>query len=179
MRKIVAGIMTSLDGVIESPEQWMGPYFAPELGQAVGSLMGAQDAMLLGRVTYEMFAAHWPQQTGEMADTMNGTPKFVVSGTLESADWQNSTLIPAATAFAEIADLKQQPGKNIGMTGSGTLTASLLREGLLDELHLFVFPLVVGSGQRLFGPAGGQLPLQLLGSATFGTGVVHLTYARA
>jgi dihydrofolate reductase len=142
-------------------------------------MMAAQDAMLLGRVTYEMFAAHWPQQTGEMADTMNGTPKFVVSGTLESADWQNSTLIPAATAFAEIAELKQQPGKNIGMTGSGTLTASLLREGLLDELHLFVFPLVVGSGQRLFGPAGGQLPLQLLGSATFGTGVVHLTYARA
>jgi dihydrofolate reductase len=179
MRKIVAGIMTSLDGVVEIPEEWMGPYFTPELGQAVGSLMGAQDAMLLGRVTYEMFAAHWPQQTGEMADTMNGTPKFVVSGTLESADWQNSTLIPAATAFAEIADLKQQPGKNIGMTGSGTLTASLLREGLLDELHLFVFPLVVGSGQRLFGPAGGQLPLQLLGSATFGTGVVHLTYARA
>jgi dihydrofolate reductase len=179
MRKIVAGIMTSLDGVVEIPEEWMGPYFTPELGQAVGSLMGAQDAMLLGRVTYEMFAAHWPQQTGEMADTMNGTPKFVVSGTLESADWQNSTLIPAATAFAEIADLKQQPGKNIGMTGSGTLTASLLREGLLDELHLFVFPLVVGSGQRLFGPSGGQLPLQLLGSATFGTGVVHLTYARA
>jgi dihydrofolate reductase len=179
MRKIVAGIMTSLDGVIESPEQWMGPYFAPELGQAVGSLMGAQDAMLLGRVTYETLAAHWPQQTGDMADTMNDTPKYVVSGSLTSADWQNSTLIPAATAFAEIAELKQQPGRNIGLTGSGTLTASLLREGLLDELHLFVFPLVVGSGQRLFGPAGGQLPLQLLGSATFGTGVVHLTYAKA
>jgi dihydrofolate reductase len=179
MRKIVAGIMTSLDGVFESPEQWMGPYFAPELGQAVGSLMGAQDAMLLGRVTYETLAAHWPNQTGDMADTMNSTPKYVVSGSLTSADWQNSTLIPAATAFAEIAALKQQPGRNIGMTGSGTLTASLLREGLLDELHLFVFPLVVGSGQRLFGPAGGQLPLQLLGSATFGTGVVHLTYARA
>jgi dihydrofolate reductase len=157
----------------------MGPYFAPELGQAVGSLMGAQDAMLLGRVTYETLAAHWPQQTGDMADTMNDTPKYVVSGSLTSADWQNSTLIPAATAFAEIAELKQQPGRNIGMTGSGVLTTSLLREGLLDELHLFVFPLVVGSGQRLFGPAGGQLPLQLLGSATFGTGVVHLTYAKA
>jgi dihydrofolate reductase len=126
-----------------------------------------------------MFAAHWPNQTGDMADTMNSTPKYVVSGSLTSADWQNSTLIPAATAFAEIAELKQQPGRNIGMTGSGVLTTSLLREGLLDELHLFVFPLVVGSGQRLFGPAGGQLPLQLLGSATFGTGVVHLTYARA
>ena len=147
MRKIVAGLFISLDGVVESPEQWMGPYFTPELGQVIGSLMGAQDAMLLGRVTYEMFAAHWPHQTGEMADTMNGTPKFVVSGTLKSADWQNSTLIPAASAFAEIAELKQQPGQNIGMTGSGTLVSSLLREGLLDELHLFVFPLVAGLRQ--------------------------------
>ncbi|HEX5303287.1 MAG TPA: dihydrofolate reductase family protein [Streptosporangiaceae bacterium] len=179
MRKIVAGIMTSIDGVIEIPEQWMGPYFSPELGQAVGSLMGAQDAMLLGRVTYEMFAAHWPQQAGEMADTMNNTPKYVVSGTLKSADWQNSTLIPAASALADIAALKQQPGRNIGMTGSGTLAASLLREGLVDELHLFVFPLVLGSGQRLFAAPGGQLPLKLLGSATFPTGVIHLTYAKA
>ena len=179
MRKIVAGIMTSLDGVIESPEQWMGPYFAPELGQVVGSIMGAQDAMLLGRVTYETLAAYWPQQAGEMADTMNNTPKYVVSGTLKSADWQNSTLIPAAGAVAEIAALKQRPGRNIGMTGSGILTAALLREGLLDELHLFVFPLIVGSGQRLFGAPGSQLPLKLLGSAPFPTGVVHLTYAKA
>ena len=179
MRKIVAGIMTSLDGITDSPEQWMGPYFTPELGQAVGSLMGAQDAILLGRVTYDEFAAHWPQQTGEMADTMNGTPKYVVSGTLKSAEWQNSTLIPAASALAGIAALKQQPGRNIGMTGSGTLTASLLREGLVDELHLFVFPLVLGSGQRLFAAPGGQLPLKLLGSAAFQAGVVHLTYAKA
>ena len=179
MRKIVAGLFISLDGVVEAANDWMGPWFNPELGQAIGSLMGAQDAMLLGRVTYQEFAGHWPQQTGEMADTMNGTPKYVVSGTLQSADWQNSTLIPAANAFAEIAELKQQPGQNIGMTGSATLVGSLLREGLLDELHLFVFPLVVGSGKRLFGNGGGQLPLKLLDSATFQTGAVHLTYAKA
>ena len=179
MRKIVAGVMTSLDGVIEIPEQWMGPYFNPELGQAIGSMMAAQDAMLLGRVTYEVFAAHWPHQTGEMADTMNNTPKYVVSGTLQSADWQNTTLIPAASAFAEIAELKQQPGKNIGMTGSATLVASLLREGLLDELRLLVFPLVVGSGKRLFDTPGEKLPLKLLDSATFETGVMYLTYAKA
>ena len=179
MRKIVAGSSSTLDGIIEIPEEWMGPYFAPELGQAVGSMMAAQDAILLGRVTYEMFAAHWPQQTGEMADTMNNTPKYVVSGTLKSADWQNSTLIPAASAFAGIAELKQQPGQNIGMTGSGTLIGSLLREGLVDELHLFVFPLVAGSGKRLFGASGAQLPLKLLGSATFRSGVMHLTYAKA
>ena len=179
MRKIVAGLFVSLDGVVEAADQWMGPWFNPELGQAIGSLMGAQDAMLLGRVTYQEFAGHWPQQTGEMADTMNGTAKYVVSGTLQSADWQNSTLIPAASAFAEIAELKQQPGKNIGMTGSGTLVGSLLREGLLDELHLLVFPLVAGSGKRLFGTPGAQLPLKLLDSATFQSGVVHLTYAKA
>jgi dihydrofolate reductase len=179
MRKIVAGLFISLDGVIEGPNDWMGPWFNPELGQAVGSMMAAQDAMLLGRITYDEFAGHWPHQTGEMADTMNGTPKYVVSGTLESADWQNTTLIPAASAFAEIAELKQQPGKNIGMTGSATLVSSLLREGLLDELHLLVIPLVVGSGKRLFGAPGEKLPLKLLDSATFQTGVLHLTYARA
>ena len=163
MRKIVAGQFITLDGVVEIPEEWMGPYFTPELGQAVGSMMAAQDAMLLGRVTYEMFAAHWPNQTGDMADTMNGTPKYVISGTLESADWQNTTLIPAAGAFAEIAKLKEQPGTNIGMTGSGTLVSSL----------------VTASGKRLFGGSATQLPLELLGSATFGSGVVHLTYAKA
>src|SRR5437763_15374702 len=131
MRKIVAGQFITLDGVVETPEEWMGPYFTPELGQAIGSLMGAQDAMLLGRVTYEMFAAHWPNQAGDMADTMNGTPKYVVSGPLESTDWQNSTLIPAASAFTEIAQLKQPPGQNIGRPGRGTLDSSLLPESLL------------------------------------------------
>jgi len=179
MRKIVAGLFISLDGVVEAADQWMGPWFNEELGQTIGSLMGAQDTMLLGRVTYQEFAAHWPQQAGEMADTMNGTAKYVVSSTLQSADWQNSTLIPAASAFAEIAELKQQPGQNIGMTGSGTLVTSLLREGLLDELHLLVFPLVAGSGKRLFGAPGDKLPLTLLDSATFQSGVVHLTYAKA
>ena len=179
MRKIVAGLFISLDGVIEDANEWIGPWFNPELGQAVGSMIGAQDTMLLGRVTYQEFAAHWPQQTGDMADMMNGTPKYVVSGTLESADWQNTTLIPSASAVAEIAELKQRPGKNIGMTGSATLVSSLLREGLLDELHLFVFPVVLGSGKRLFAEPGGKLPLNLLNSATFGTGVVQLSYAKA
>jgi dihydrofolate reductase len=179
MRKIVAGLSISLDGVIEDADQWMGPWFGPELGQAIGSMIAAQDAMLLGRVTYDGFAAYWPHQTGDMANAMNGTAKFVVSGTLTSADWQNSTLIPAASAYAEIAELKQQPGQNIGMTGSATLVSSLLREGLLDELHLFVFPVVLGSGKRLFAAPGDKLPLRLIDSATYGTGVVHLTYAKA
>ena len=179
MRKIVSGLSISLDGVIEDADQWMGPWFNPQLGQAIGSMIAAQDAMLLGRVTYEGFAAYWPHQTGDMADTMNGTSKYVVSGTLTSADWQNSTLIPAAAAFAKIAELKQQQGQNIGITGSGTLVSSLQREGLLDELHLFIFPVVLGSGTRLFAAPGGKLPLKLIDSATFETGVVYLTYAKA
>ena len=178
MRKIVSGLSISLDGVIEDADQWMGPWFNPQLGQAIGSMIAAQDAMLLGRVTYEGFAAYWPHQTGDMADTMNGTTKYVVSGTLTSADWQNSTLIPAAAAFAKIAELKQQQGQDIGITGSGTLVSSLLREGLL-ELHLFIFPVVLGSGTRLFAMPGDKLPLRLIDSATFETGVVHLTYAKA
>ena len=179
MRKIVSGLFISLDGVIEAPNDWTGPWFNPELGQAVGSSIAAQDTMLLGRVSYDEFAAYWPQQTGDMADSMNGTAKYVVSGTLKSAEWQNSTLIPAASAIAEIAELKQRPGKNIGMTGSATLVSSLLREGLLDELHLFVFPVVLGSGKRLFAAPGAKLPLKLIDSATFDTGVLHLTYAKA
>ena len=179
MRKIVAGLFISLDGVIEDANEWIGPWFNPELGQAVGSMIGTQDTMLLGRVTYQEFAAHWPHQTGDMADMMNGTPKYVVSGTLESAAWQNTTVIPAASVVAEIAELKQRSGKNIGMTGSATLVSSLLREGLLDELHLFVFPLVLGSGKRLFAAPGDKLPLKLINSATFDTGVLHLTYAKA
>ena len=179
MRKIVAGLFISLDGVIEAPNEWIGPFFNPELGQTVASMIAAQDTMLLGRVTYDEFAAHWPNQTGDMADTMNGTPKYVVSGTLKSADWQNSTVIPAASAAAEIAELKQRPGQNIGMTGSATLVSSLLREGLLDELHLSVLPVVLGSGKRLFSASGGKLPLKLIDSATFETGVVQLTYAKA
>ena len=179
MRKIVSGLFISLDGVTEDASDWIGPWFGPELGQAVGSMIAAQDTMLLGRVTYDGFAAHWPHQAGEMADTMNGTAKYVVSGTLESADWQNSTLIRRDRAAAEIAGLKQRPGKNIGMTGSATLVAWLLREGLLDELHLFVFPVVLGSGKRLFDAPGDKLPLRLIDSATFETGVAHLPYAKA
>ena len=176
MRKIVAALMMSVDGVVEAPEKWTGPYFSPELGQAVGSMMAAQDAMLLGRVTYDGFAAHWPQQVGEMADTMNGTAKYVVSGTLESADWQNATLIRRDRAAAEITELKQRPGKNIGMTGSATLVAWLLGEGLLDELHLLVFPVVVGGGKRLFDGGASPAALTLAHFEAYGTGVVHLTY---
>ena len=180
MRKIVAGLMVSVDGVVEAPETWTGPYFSPEIGQHVGSAFAESDTLLLGRVTYETFAASFSGDTGgdPMAATMNAVPKVVVSGTLTTAEWQNSTLISGNVA-EKIAELKQRPGKNIGMSGSATLVAWLLRENLLDVLDLLVFPVVVGRGKRLFDGEGSQVGLKLAGSETFPTGVVHLTYQPA
>lgn len=181
MRKIVAGLFMSLDGVVESPEKWHFPYFNDEMGAAVGAQMAGSDTMLLGRVTYQEFADFWPNQSGtdnDAADYMNNTPKVVVSTTLDSVEWQNSTLIKGNVA-EELTKLKQQPGKNIGITGSPTLVRSLLREDLLDELSLLVHPLVVGGGKRLFVDGTAQKPLKLVESKTFDTGVVYLTYQPA
>jgi dihydrofolate reductase len=181
MRKITAGLFISLDGVVEAPEKWTGPYFNDQVGQAVGALMARNDALLLGRVTYEGFAAAFGGQSGGMADQMNNTPKFVVSSTLASADWQNSTLISGLRddVAGQITELKQQPGRDIGMSGSSALVSWLLRQGLLDRLDLLVFPVVLGGGKRLFSEPDGQVPLTLAGSEAFSTGVVHLTYEPA
>jgi dihydrofolate reductase len=178
MRKINAGLFISLDGVVEAPDKWTGPYYNEQVGQAVGGLMAQNDAMLLGRVTYEAFAAAFGGQSGGIADQMNGMPKFVVSSTLTSADWQNSTLISGDVA-GQISDLKQRPGGDIGMSGSSALVTWLLRHGLVDQLDLLVFPVVLGSGKRLFDGPDGQLPFTLTGSEAFSTGVVHLSYAPA
>ncbi len=180
MRKIVAGLFLSLDGVMEAPEQWTGPYMNDELGQEIGSQLAGSDAMLLGRRTYQEFAAVWPHRTSEefgpVADVMNGIPKYVVSTTLDRADWQNSTLIEG-DVVAELTRLKQQPGKSIGISGSATLVRSLLRTNLLDELNLLVPPITVGTGRRLFEDWDARLPLKLERSKALSTGVLCLTYA--
>ncbi|MBA3952223.1 MAG: dihydrofolate reductase family protein [Rubrobacter sp.] len=181
MRKVTAGLFMSLDGVVESPEKWQFPYFNDEMGEAVGAAMAAADAMLLGRVTYQEFASYWPGVSSEeqpFAGYMNDTPKYVVSASLEEVEWSNSTLIKGNLA-EEITRLKQQPGRNIGITGSATLVRSLLQEDLLDELMLMVHPVVVGSGRRLFMEGGDPRELNLVDSKTFGTGVVSLTYQPA
>ena len=180
MRKIVAGLFISLDGVYEAPDKWHFPYFNDEMGEAVGALMMSGDTMLLGRQTYEEFASYWPNQgdEDEGAAMMNGMPKVVVSTTLDKADWQNTTLIKENVA-EELTKLKQQPGQNINITGSGILVASLLRDGLLDELHLIIHPIIIGSGKRLFTDFGTQLPLTLAESRTLSTGVMVNTYVPA
>jgi dihydrofolate reductase len=175
MRKIVAGLFMSVDGVVEAPDTWTGPYFSPQVGEVIGSLIAAGDTLLLGRVTYQEFATAFSGQTGGMADTMNSFPKVAVSTTLDKAEWQNSTLISGDIA-AEITKLKQQPGRNINVSGSGTLVSWLLRQGLLDQLDLLMFPVVVGHGKRLFGNDGSQVPMTLAASEAFTSGVVHLTY---
>lgn len=179
MRKIIAGLFMSLDGVVSSPEQWQMSYFNDEMGTEVGGLMAAGDVLLLGRRTYQEFAGFFANQTGNAnADRMNNTPKIVVSTTLTRVEWQNSTLI-RGNVVEELTKLKQQPGENINMSGSATLVRSLLRDNLLDELHLLLHPIVVGSGKRLFEDMGEQIALKLVDSRAFSTGVLSLTYLPA
>jgi dihydrofolate reductase len=179
MRKVIAAEFVSLDGVMESPDKWHFPYFDDEMGAEIGAAMGAADAMLMGRVTYQDWAAFWPSQNpgeNEISVYMNSVQKYVVSTTLaEPLEWQNSTLIGENVA-EEITGLKQQPGKDISISGSGALVRSLLHNALLDELRLMVHPIVVGSGKRLFDEGGEQKGLELVDSRTFDTGVVYLTY---
>jgi len=178
VRRVIATELVSVDGVMESPEEWAFPYSNDEMEQANASGMAASDAMLLGRVTYEALAAYWPNQPGgtPMVDYINSVPKFVVSRTLEEPlEWNNSTLIEGNVA-EQIAELKRQPGKDIGIVGSGTLVRSLLQDDLLDELRLMVHPIVMGSGKRLFEEGGDQKALKLVDSKTFGTGVLYLIY---
>jgi dihydrofolate reductase len=179
MRKVVAAEFLSLDGVMEAPDRWHFPYFNDEMGQAIGEGFAASDAMLMGRENYEEWAAYWPQQDPEenpVAALMNSRRKYVVSTTLEEPlEWSNSTLIKENVA-EEIEKLKNQPGKDIVISGSATLVQSLLRYGLLDELRLMVHPILVGGGKRLFDKEADTKPLELVDSKTFSTGVIYLTY---
>lgn len=180
MRKITAGLFIALDGVAEAPDQWHFPFFNDEMGEIVGAQMQASDAMLLGRTTYQEFAGFWPNQSSDdpFAAQMNGTQKYVVSNTLRSADWQNTTII-SGDITGQLSALKEQEGKSISIVGSMTLTRTLLRDGLLDELHLLVHPIVVGKGKRLFPEEFEQIPLKLASSRTLSTGVLYLVYERA
>jgi dihydrofolate reductase len=180
MKKVTAGLMVSLDGVVEGPEKWTGPYFGAEVGQLVGTLIGASDTMLLGRVTYQTFQGAFAEAGDEnpMASQMNSIAKVVVSSTLESAGWANSRLI-RSDARAQVADLKAGRGKDIIVSGSPTLVRWLLSADLLDELDLLIFPVVQGQGRRLFDDYKGDKRLALASVETFDKGVLHVVYRPA
>jgi len=178
VRKIKSNFFISLDGVVESPDQWHFPYFDDAMGAAVGAGFSTTDAILMGRVLYEEWAAYWPEHADEpFGDVINSIKKYVVSDSLQEAEWQNSEVISGDVAKQKLTDLKAQDGGDITMSGSATTVRWLLREGLLDELNLLVHPIAVGEGMaRLFPPDQPRTPLELLSSETFGTGVLNLRY---
>jgi dihydrofolate reductase len=177
MRKVVVSEFVSLDGVMEDP-QWTFQFESKEQDKFKFDELKASDALLLGRVTYDGFAAAWPnmiEQTGEYGEMMNGYPKHVVSTTLAEVEWNNSRLIKGNIAD-EISKLKQQPGKDILVFGSCGLAQTLMQIDLIDEYRLMVFPVVLGSGKRLFGDGIDKKVFRLAETKTFGSGVVVLTY---
>jgi dihydrofolate reductase len=181
MRKIIAGPFVTLDGVVELSEQWTMPYFSADMRQVIQQGMTEADTMLMGRRTYEQMAAYWPGMSATddpFAAWLNNSPKLVVSTTLTSVGWQNATLI-SGDVVGEISRRKQQPGKNIMIPGSATLVRCLLREGLIDELRLLLFPLVLGTGGRLFDDWTDRLPLRLTESRTLEGGTLSLVYEPA
>lgn len=163
---------------MEAPEQWHFPFLNDDLQTEINAGIHALDALLLGKTTYEAFAPFWPTQTHNefgIADKLNSMPKFVVSSTLKTVEWNNSTRI-TGNVVAEITRLKQQPGDNIGITGSATLVQSLMQADLIDEYRLMFHPIVVGHGKRLFKNESDQRVLKLINTKTFSTGVIVLTY---
>jgi dihydrofolate reductase len=174
VRKIVVTEFLSVDGVMEEPA-WTFPYWNDEIAKFKGEESSASDALLLGRVTYQGFAAAWPESKDEGADYFNSVRKYVVSNTLEEPlEWTNSTLIKA-NIVEEITDLKQQDGKDITVHGSATLVQALMQHDLVDRYRLLVYPVVLGKGKRLF-KEGIPATLKLLGSQSFSSGVVALVY---
>lgn len=184
MRKVIVSEFVSLDGVMEGPGRddpfelagWTMPYGNQEIGKLKFDELFASDALLLGRVTYQGFAAAWPSMKDEagFADRMNSLPKYVVSTTLKKVEWNNSRLIKGNIA-EQVSKLKQQPGQDILIGGSGKLVHTLIQHDLIDEYRLLVYPVVLGSGKRLF-KDGSNATLKLVETKTFSSGVVLLRY---
>jgi dihydrofolate reductase len=185
MKKITAGLFISLDGVVEAPDQWHFPYFNEEMGAAVNATLGAADTILFGRKTYDSFAGAWPEreaagaEDASFAKALGDARKIVVSNQQLDFAWRNSEqlqgdLIDAVTA------LRNSPGDGtIGLSGSVSVVRQLLAAGLLDELHLLVHPIAVRKGMRLFDEGEPPIPLTLISSQAFETGVLNLVYGPA
>jgi dihydrofolate reductase len=179
VRKIVAGLFASLDGVVESPEKWSMPYSTPETTAALMRLFEDADTALLGGNTFRMWSPFFPHATNDQvptADWMNASPKYVVSTTLTDVEqWQNSHLVTGEDVAGQVRALKQQPGGTINVGGSLTLVQWLMRTGLLDELYLQISPVFAGTGRTL--ADGEQIPMTLVSSRSFANGVIEARYA--
>jgi dihydrofolate reductase len=180
VRKIKSNFFISLDGVVEAPDKWHFPYFDDEMGAAVAAGFATTDAMLMGRVLYDEWAAYWPEHADEpFGDVMNSMKKYVISDSLETAEWQNTELIRGDVA-KQLSEIKALQGGDIAMSGSATTVRWLIRQGLLDELILLVHPIAVGDGlARLFAPDESTVRLELRSAQTFKSGVLNLSYAPA
>ena len=174
--KIVVTQFMTLDGVVESPQDWSFPYWSDETAKFKWDELLATDAHLLGRVTYEGFAAAWPDRTDAQgfADRMNSLPKYVVSTSLKKAEWNNSTIMKSSVV-EEVSKLKNQSGGDILVAGSMTLLQTLMEHDLVDEYRLLTYPIVLGKGKRLF-THGLAASLRLTESKPMGSGVVLLRY---
>ena len=177
--RIVVSEFTTLDGVMEAPQEWSLPYWTEEIEKFKHEELITTDVQLFGRVTYEEFAKAWTSQTDEVgfAERMNNLPKYVVSKKLKQAEWNNSTIIKR-NIEEEISKLKEQTGSDILVAGSGKLVSFLIEHDLVDEYRLLVHPIVVGKGKRLF-PDRQAASLLLTESRTFDSGVTLLRYEPA
>jgi dihydrofolate reductase len=191
--KLTLTTFLTLDGVMQAPGApeedpsggfphggWAFPFFNDEAGRIIVDRFGTADAFLLGRKTWQIFAAHWPRVTDPadpIASALNRLPKYVASRTLERADWQKSTIIRDVPG--EVARLKQQYSRDVQVHGSGDLAQTLFAHDLVDECDLLLFPIVLGSGKRLFGPGSVPAALKLVRSQATSNGVVVNTYRRA
>jgi len=192
--KLTLTTFLTLDGVMQAPGGpnedpsggfrhggWLVPYFNEAMGQIVSQRFGNADAFLLGRKTYQIFAAHWPRVTDPadpIASALNRLPKYVASKTLDQVDWHNSTLV-RGDLTDQVAHLKQRYSREIQVHGSGDLAQSLIANDLVDEYHLWLYPVMLGAGKRLFGSGTVPAALTLAETQTTGTGVVVSIYRRS
>ncbi len=192
MRKLIVSTFITLDGVMQAPggpEEdptggfayggWSFNYWDDMMGQVMGESMAKPSELLLGRKTYEIFAAHWPYiKDDPVADKLNSVKKYVISRTLDEASWNNSTLVTGDVAQA-VRNLKEQNGPEIQVLGSGNLIQTLLKHDLIDEFRLWIFPVTIGKGKRLFGEGTQPASFKLIDSKTSTTGVIIATYEPA
>lgn len=178
VRKIVAGLFASLDGIVDAPERWGFPYMTQAMSAQIMEGIANADAVLLGSRTYALFEQLWKHQMDSvpMARFLNGSPKFVVSKAPVPLGWAPATRLDSHHLLAELDKLRSRPGKNIQIPGSPRLVRSLVNQGLLDEISLMICPVIVGSGFRLFEANSAPLSLELIALKRFDNGVISVTY---